>query len=241
MGVMRRLRDITVATLNEMLENAEDPVQLIDQYLREKSEQMRELEMLARQMNHHTRTLRDRFLHAEKWKEKREEQALLAIKAGEEELARVVLEEKIAYEEESRKYRELYHESKRSLDEVEDLLEQVRKDLQEVSAKRGLYMARLETLRLKQRMNQYLHNGGGKRSIGRSFDRLEERLMEMEGEAEALWQLRRSQRGGSDAWLMGTKAATHPPAQEKGVRKEKLDQELELLKKRLSEEGGRKK
>lgn len=228
MGVIRRMRDITVATLNEMLENAEDPLELIDRYLREKREQLRELEQLVRQMSQHTRVIRDRFLHAEKWKEKREEQALLAIKAGEEEVARMVLEEKLQYEEESRKYRDLYHESKSSLEEAELLLESVRREVQEVAAKRQIYMARLETLRLKQRMNQHMRGVGGAKNPERSFERLEEKLMDLETEADALWELR-----GREGRMTRF---------ERSVERfgSKVEQELENLKRRLNEEGGRK-
>ncbi len=39
MGIAKRVRDITVATLNDKLERAEDPVKVIDQYLAEQKEQ----------------------------------------------------------------------------------------------------------------------------------------------------------------------------------------------------------
>ncbi|WP_084213425.1 PspA/IM30 family protein [Thermicanus aegyptius] len=240
LGVMRRMRDITLATLNEMLEKAEDPIQLIDQYLSEKMEQLRELEKLSRQMNQHTRMLRDQFLNAEKWRQKREEQALLALKAGEEEVARLVVEEKLQYEEQSRKYRDLYNESRASVEEVDQLLEQVRREIQEVAGKRQIYMARLETLRLKQRMNQHLRQFGGTRGPERGFERLEEKLQEMESEAAALWELRRS-RGKEEFSFRGFGAIDEVSNRwERSIESlgSRVDEELENLKKKLGE-GGR--
>ncbi|MBE3554221.1 MAG: PspA/IM30 family protein [Thermicanus sp.] len=240
LGVMRRMRDITLATLNEMLEKAEDPIQLIDQYLSEKMEQLRELEKLSRQMNQHTRLLRDQFLNAEKWRQKREEQALLALKAGEEEVARLVIEEKLQYEEQSRKYRDLYNESRASLEEVDQLLEQVQREIQEVSGKRQIYMARMETLRLKRRMNQHLRQFGGTRGPERGFERLEEKLREMESEAAALWELRRS-RGKEEFNFRGFGVIDEVSNRwERSIGRlgSRVDEELENLKKKLGE-GGR--
>ena len=49
MSLFRRMRDITVATLNEHLERSEDPVRLIDQYLAAQREQLQQSERLYQQ------------------------------------------------------------------------------------------------------------------------------------------------------------------------------------------------
>ncbi|MDU5950034.1 MAG: PspA/IM30 family protein, partial [Paenibacillus macerans] len=46
MSVFRRVRDITVATLNERLEQSQDPVRLIDQFLIETRQEIAEAEKL---------------------------------------------------------------------------------------------------------------------------------------------------------------------------------------------------
>ncbi len=96
MSLGKRFRDITVAHFNEMLENAEDPVRLIDKYLANQSEQIRESERLLHQCLTHAASLRQQYTSAEKMKERREQQALLALKAGEDEIARIALQEKNA-------------------------------------------------------------------------------------------------------------------------------------------------
>jgi len=54
MSVFRRMRDITVANLNERLEQSQDPVKLIDQFLHSTREEISEAERLYQQYASHT-------------------------------------------------------------------------------------------------------------------------------------------------------------------------------------------
>lgn len=191
MSIMRRVRDMTVATLNEKLEQSEDPVRLIDRYLVEQRRYVQEAERLHAQAMHHAQTLRQQYLTAEQYKDKREQQALLALKAGEEDVARMALHEKMQHEEKSEQYRQLYEQSKQAILELEDQLRQLKADHDEAAAKRSYYMARIETARLQQRMNQYMGTSAGFNPTPRMFNRLEERVSDMELEARSLSDLRR--------------------------------------------------
>lgn len=57
MSVFRRMRDITVANLNERLEQSKDPVKLIDQFLHSTREEIGEAERLYQQYASHTKQL----------------------------------------------------------------------------------------------------------------------------------------------------------------------------------------
>lgn len=191
MSILRRMRDISVATLNEMLEQSEDPIRLIDRYLFEQREQIQESDKLYRQCLVHAQSLRQQYLNADEMKEKREQQALLALKAGEDEMARLALHEKMYFEEKSENYKGLYEQSRESILELETQLNQLKSDYQEVVDKRSFYMARLESLRLQQRMNERMSSVGGGQIGDRAFTRLEDRVSDMELEARTLRDVRR--------------------------------------------------
>lgn len=95
MSVFRRVRDITAANINERLEQSQDPVRLIDQFLATTRDDIVEAEKLVQQSTAHMRQLKLQVDQAETMKNKREEQALLALKAGEDHLAKLALQEKI--------------------------------------------------------------------------------------------------------------------------------------------------
>jgi phage shock protein A len=222
MSLTKRLRDISVATLNEMLESSEDPVRLIDKYLAAQAEQIRSSERLLSQCMAHAQSVRQQYLMAEQIKEKREQQAIIALKAGEDEIARLALQEKLQQEEMSAKYKALYEESKYAIAELEDQIRQLKADLDEVAAKRSYYVARLEAVRLQQRMNERLRGTSGRYGAARVFERLDESVADMELQARTLRDLRRNTR---EALHYAGKAVSQAIEMELADLRRKLQQE----------------
>lgn len=226
MSIMKRMRDISLATLNDKLEKSEDPVRLIDQYIHAQKEQIAESERLYEQCVHHTQMMRQQYLKAEQLVEKRTEQAALAVKANEETIARLALQEKLVNEEKAEQYRKLYEQGQLSVIELETELQQLKSDLQEVIGKRQFYIARLESIKLQQKMNERRSGSMGSGS-NRMFDRLEEKINDLEFETSSLRDVRSQ---SSDAWMkLGTEI------------QETVERELDHLRNKLQEEGWLKK
>lgn len=219
MSLMRRMRDITAATMNERLERSEDPVRLIDQYLVAQREQLVQSERLYQQCVSHAAGLRQQYLTALETKEKREHQAMLALKAGEEQMARIVLQEKLQAEEKSEQYRDLYEQAKQSILDLDEELQQLKADYKEVADKRSYYLARMESARLQQRLNSRM-SGVGQHATPRIFNRIEENVTDMELQAKSLRDVRRMSR--ESFYSAGNPA---------------VDAELEALRSRLNKEG----
>lgn len=221
MSLMRRMRDITVATLNERLEQAEDPVKLIDQYLAAQKEQIMQSEKVHRQMMAHAQSLRQQVVAAEQLRDKREQQAMIALKAGEDHVAKIALQEKILQEEKYEQFKELYEQSKQSIVELEEQLDQLKRDFDEVLSRRQYYMARLESVRLQQRMNESMRGGYGGISSN-TFSRLDERISDMELESRTLRDVRQ----------LGRELAHAGSAMQQA-----LENELSQLRSKLEKEG----
>lgn len=221
MSLMRRMRDITVANLNERLEQAEDPVKLIDQYLTAQKEQIVQSEKVHRQLMTHAQSLRQQVLTAEQLKNKREQQALIALKAGEDHVAKMALQEKLLHEEKYEQFNELYEQSKRSIVELEEQLDHLKRDFDEVLSKRQYYMARIETVRLQRQMNESMQ-GNYSGINGRAFHRLEERISDMELETRTLRDVRQ----------LGRELAHTGSAMQQA-----LERELSQLRSKLEKEG----
>lgn len=219
MSVMKRVRDITVATLNDRLERSEDPVRLIDQFLMSTKQEIAESERLYQQVLMHANLMKNQLQQAESMRDKREQQALLALKAGEEHVAKMALQEKILHEEKVAQYSELYEQSKNTIIELEEQLNVLKSEYQTVYDKRQYYVARMENIRIQQQMNQRYQSFGGPNNIPRMFNRLEDRVSDLELEARSLRDLKRM---GQDAMYQ---AGTHL----QGV----LDRELDRLKQKL--------
>ncbi|SFS92438.1 PspA/IM30 family protein [Paenibacillus sp. 453mf] len=192
MGVFRRMRDITAATINEHLEQSQDPVKLIDQFLMDTRNEIGEVEKLHQQYSRHTRQLKQQVDEASAMIAKREEQALLALKAEEDHLAKLALQEKMLYEEKYKQYIGLYDQSRDALTELEEQLDNLKTEYQSVYSKRQYYYARMQTIQLQQRMNERSGQYGGRHVPG-MFNRLEDRVSDLEYEARSLRDLRRGE------------------------------------------------
>lgn len=223
MSIARRIRDITVATLNERLEKAEDPVRMIDQFLWTTREEIIQAEKLHQQYAAHSNHLRSQWLQAEAQKERREQQALTALKAGEENLARIALHEKASCEERSAQYRELYEQSKQNTVDLEEQLREMRSEYQTVYDKREYYAARMESVRLQQRLNNRFQGGVSGPQPGSMFRRMEDQINDLEQEARSLRDVRRMSREFGDNVGHTVKSV--------------IERELDELKRKLQKEG----
>ncbi len=190
MSVMKRVRDISVATFNDKLERSEDPVKLIDRYLMEQNEQIQQSDKLHQQCVQHATQLKLQYVQAEQLRNKREEQAVMALKAGEDDLARLALQEKLLHDEKYMQYKQLFDQSMESIVELTKRLDELRSDYQEVYNKRQYYLARMQSAQLQQRMNERL-GFAGQQSGARIFQRLEDRITGIELETQSLSEVRR--------------------------------------------------
>lgn len=225
MSIARRIRDITVATLNERLEKAEDPVRMIDQFLWSTREDIIQAEKLHQQYANHSNHLRGQWLQAESQKERREQQAMTALKAGEENMARIALHEKASCEERSAQYRELYEQSRQNTVDLEEQLREMRSEYQTVYDKREYYAARMESVRLQQRMNSRLQGGVSDGAHpGTMFRQMEDRISDLEQEARSLRDVRRMGREFDQGGTGNTVKSV-------------IERELAELKRKLEKEG----
>ncbi|MEX2416060.1 MAG: PspA/IM30 family protein [Paenibacillaceae bacterium] len=222
MSVMKRVRDISVATFNDKLERSEDPVKLIDRYLMEQNEQIQQSDKLHQQCVQHATQLKLQYVQAEQLRNKREEQAVMALKAGEDDLARMALQEKLLHDEKYVQYKQLYDQSMQSIVVLSRQVEELRADYQEVYNKRQYYVARMQSVQLQQRMNERL-GFAGQQTGTRIFQRLEDRITGLELETQSLSDVRRK---GQELLLEAGN----------GV-KNLLDVELSKLRQKLEQEG----
>jgi len=218
-SVMRRVRDMTVATLNDRLEKAEDPVRVIDQFLWSTHQEIVQSEQLHRQYSAHTDSLYRQWQDADRWMRKREEQALTALKAGEEHAAKLALQDKVAHEERAERYRELYEQSRQELNDLEQLLQELRSEYRAVYDRRQYYVAKMESIRLQQRLNARFDTGAGDPSS--MFRKLDDRLTDLDLEARSLRDLRRM--GQESVLRIGS------------VMQEAIERELQQLKRKLQQ------
>lgn len=98
MSIFKRLRDLTMSNINAIIDKAEDPIKMTDQYIRDMQEDLEDAEKAVAQQIAIEKKFKQLFEEQEALVKKREEQAHTAARAQNMDLARRALEEKKAAE-----------------------------------------------------------------------------------------------------------------------------------------------
>ncbi|GIP53487.1 MULTISPECIES: PspA/IM30 family protein [Paenibacillus] len=184
MSIFKRLRDLTMSNINAMIDKAEDPIKMTDQYIRDMQEDLEDAEKAVAAQIAIEKKFKALYEEQEALVAKRTQQAHTAAQAQNVELARRALEEKKAAETKMNEYKTNYDQNKTSADNLRAKLEEMRKQLTEMKNKRETLVARYNAAKAQNEINKAM-TGFSSDSAASGLKRMEEKMMQMEAQAEA--------------------------------------------------------
>jgi phage shock protein A len=199
MGILKRLRDLTVASVNDVLDSMEDPIVMLNQYMRDMEVEIGQVEVAVARQVALEKKFRQQWEEALAMAEKRDRQVKLALTEGEDELARRALIDKKQYEARAQEYEALYKTASESAQQMREKLAELKEEFYKMRAKKFTLMARAQVARTQKQVNQAI-TGMGCETASRGFARMEEKVLRMEAEADISGQWKQT-RAGLDTCL----------------------------------------
>lgn len=177
--VFKRMGDMISATINEGLDQIENPRVMLNQYLRDMESEVSKAKHAIVKQQTLEQSFQRKMEEAHQLVSKRKDQAQLAFDAGEEDLARTALAEMKHYETKVQQYKELYQKATEQVRELRGQLSQLEEKFQVLKDKKYALIARANAAKAKQHMNASINQIDSESSF-KEFQRLEDRIHEME-------------------------------------------------------------
>jgi phage shock protein A len=197
MGIFKRLRDLTMASVNDLLDKAEDPVKMLNQFLRDMEEDIQEAEVAVAKQIAIEKKFKQQYEEADEMVNKRGEQAMKALEQGNEELARKALEDKKEHQERLDVFKGQFDIAKTNADQLRSQLTEMKEEFGKMKNKKDLLIARAESAKAQKQINQAM-SGFGTDNAAKGFDRMSEKVLQLEAEAQASGELRDKSRSLDD-------------------------------------------
>ncbi|MDO4404054.1 MAG: PspA/IM30 family protein [Atopobiaceae bacterium] len=184
MAIFSRIADILKANINDMIDKAEDPEKMVKQLIIEIEQDVDEAtQALGQAMGAQkmaAKELADAMAKSADWNDK----AKLALKAGNEELARKALECKVGVDAQIEPLQKSYDEISANVNKMKDQVQTLRMKLDEARARQQVLIARSKMADAATEVAASINTTNIDSAFAK-LDKLERKVVEKESIAEA--------------------------------------------------------
>ena len=188
MGLFGRLGTLIRSNMNELINKAEDPEKMLNQVLVDMRNQLveakKQVAVAIADEKRIKRQYEQELAKAEDWERK----AMLAVRAGDDELARAALKRKSEHQEQSSILQKQWSIQKNAVDQLKEALRSLDLKIEEAKGKRNILVARKKRAEAQRTINETLGNINASGSF-EGFERFEDRILQLEAEAESTAEL----------------------------------------------------
>lgn len=197
MGVFQRLSDILKSNVNDLIDRAEDPEKMVKQIIIDMQKELSKSTQALGQAKASERIAQKQYNDAVKTSSDWEQKAKAALSAGNEELAKKALANKVKADKDVEAYKEMYDTISRQTDTIQTQVEVLKSKLEEAKSRQAMLIARSRMAETQKNLAKSM-GGFDPGSASEKFSRMEEKIERKEAEAQAFSEIAGSA-GGSDA------------------------------------------
>lgn len=184
MGLFSRIGTLFRSNINELINKAEDPEKMLNQVLVEMKSQLVEAKKQVAVAIADEKRLKKQYQQEARKAADWEKKAMLAVRAGDDTLARAALQRKTSHDEIAGQLKAQWDAQLDSVSKLKEALRGLDSKIAEASRKRNLLVSRQKRAEAQRTINETLA-GINNTSAFTTFDRMADRVTQLEAEAEA--------------------------------------------------------
>lgn len=189
MGMFDRLKTVISSNMNALISKAENPEKMLNQMIIDMNEQLIEskksVAMAIADEKKLERDMLENKAKADEWEKK----AMLAVRAGRDDLAKEALLRKQEFEGYATQLSQQWEAQKQSVEKLKEALRQLQSKIEEANRKKNILIARAKRAEAQQRINETMSSLSGNKSAFETFERMEQKVDQIEASAEAMKEL----------------------------------------------------
>ena len=184
MGIFARLAALLKSNLNDLISSSEDPEKMLNQIVLDMSNQLleakRQVAASIADEKRLAKQVEQENANATEW----ERRAMLAVRAGDDALAKEALARKKEHQTLAEQFQEQWSKQKQAVDQLKLALRALNNKIEEAKRKKNLLIARKMRAEAQKAIQETM-TGLKNASAFETFDRMAGRIEQMEAEAEA--------------------------------------------------------
>jgi phage shock protein A len=184
MGIFSRLAQLIKSNLNDLISRSEDPEKMLNQVVLDMNNQLVEAKkQVAASIADEKRLAKQaeqEAANAAEW----ERRAMMAVRAGNEELAKEALARKREHDELASTFKEQWTKQKTAVDQLKKALRMLNDKIEEAKRKKNVLIARKKRAEAQKAIQETM-SGLRDQSAFETFDRMSQKVDQIEAEAEA--------------------------------------------------------
>ena len=192
MSILTRFKDIMASNINALLDKAEDPEKMIDQYLRNLNKDLGKVKSETASVMAEEKRAKRAWDECKADVDKMQKYALKALEAENEADARKFLERKATLTEKETQLNQAYELASSNATQMRQMHDKLVGDIKELESRQSMIKGKAAVAKTQERMNKMGASVTGANKSISAFDRMEDKVNKQLDEAKAMAELNKA-------------------------------------------------
>ena len=184
MGIFQRLSDLLKSNINDLIDKAEDPEKMVKQIILDMQKELNKSTQALGKAVASERMAEKQYQNSQQISADWESKAKAALAAGNTELAKKALAKKVKADEDTASYKEMYETISKQTADIKEQVETLKSKLDEAKSRQAMLIARSQMADTQKNLAKSV-GGFDASSSTDKFNRMEEKIIRKEAEADA--------------------------------------------------------